>query len=385
MYSFNFHKTTNISIFSIIFVLLSILVIAATANAATFTVTRTDDRNATCNSGVDCSLREAVKASFTETTNDTIDFISGLTSITLTDEIAVISAGTLVINGPGANILTIDGGSGTNRIFYVNADVIIKGVTFTGGNGTGQQRSGYGGAIYALGGTLTLDSVHITGNSTPSGIGGGVTFDGGLDRLINSTISGNTANSCAGFANIANRVTIINSTISDNTAQDFGGGFCNNNNNSVTTLRNVTITNNTASEGGGIWIINGTMDFMNTIVAGNTASKGFPEIYKISKITSSGYNFVGDSLGDSANTNNSIDYQSTDILDTNPMLDMLQNYGGTTPTHSLLLGSPAINAGDNTNAPATDQRGFVRISGGIIDIGAFEVFTPKARKKIRFF
>jgi hypothetical protein len=42
---------------------------------------------------------------------------------------------------------------------------------------------------------------------------------------------------------------------------------------------------------------------------------------------------------------------------------------------ALLPGSPAINAGDNTNAPANDQRGpgFPRIVGGTIDIGAFEV------------
>jgi hypothetical protein len=41
---------------------------------------------------------------------------------------------------------------------------------------------------------------------------------------------------------------------------------------------------------------------------------------------------------------------------------------------ALLLGSPAIDAGDNTGAPAYDQRGpgFPRIVNGIIDIGAFE-------------
>jgi hypothetical protein len=40
-----------------------------------------------------------------------------------------------------------------------------------------------------------------------------------------------------------------------------------------------------------------------------------------------------------------------------------------------LPGSPAIDAGDNTDAPIWDQRGpgFRRIVKGIIDIGAFEV------------
>jgi hypothetical protein len=55
------------------------------------------------------------------------------------------------------------------------------------------------------------------------------------------------------------------------------------------------------------------------------------------------------------------------------MLGPLQDNGGPTQTMALLSGSPAIDAGDNTGAPDTDQRGFARIVGGTIDIGAFEV------------
>ena len=57
------------------------------------------------------------------------------------------------------------------------------------------------------------------------------------------------------------------------------------------------------------------------------------------------------------------------------MLGPLQDNGGPTFTHALLTGSPAIDAGDNTDAPLFDQRGpgFPRIVNGIIDIGAFEV------------
>jgi hypothetical protein len=42
---------------------------------------------------------------------------------------------------------------------------------------------------------------------------------------------------------------------------------------------------------------------------------------------------------------------------------------------ALLDGSPAIDAGDNTDAPEWDQRGegFSRIAGKNIDIGAYEV------------
>jgi hypothetical protein len=63
-----------------------------------------------------------------------------------------------------------------------------------------------------------------------------------------------------------------------------------------------------------------------------------------------------------------------------PLLDPLADNGGPTFTHALLPGSPAINAGDlNAQAgidgfPEFDQRGlpFVRVSGGRIDMGAFE-------------
>jgi hypothetical protein len=53
----------------------------------------------------------------------------------------------------------------------------------------------------------------------------------------------------------------------------------------------------------------------------------------------------------------------------------LQDNGGPTFTRALLPGSPAINAGDNTDAPPFDQRGpgFPRIVGSTIDIGAFEL------------
>ena len=55
------------------------------------------------------------------------------------------------------------------------------------------------------------------------------------------------------------------------------------------------------------------------------------------------------------------------------MLGALADNGGLTKTHALLTGSPAIDAGNDALAPATDQRGVVRAAGGQSDIGAFEV------------
>ena len=51
-----------------------------------------------------------------------------------------------------------------------------------------------------------------------------------------------------------------------------------------------------------------------------------------------------------------------------------------TLTHALLPGSPAINAGDDSAAPATDQRGVPRPQGLRSDIGAYERGPDCARR-----
>jgi hypothetical protein len=60
------------------------------------------------------------------------------------------------------------------------------------------------------------------------------------------------------------------------------------------------------------------------------------------------------------------------LIGGDPKLGPLADNGGPTKTHALLPGSPAIDAGANTGAPATDQRGFPRIVGAAIDIGSYE-------------
>ncbi|MCA1638173.1 MAG: hypothetical protein LC768_07535 [Acidobacteria bacterium] len=357
---------------------------------------------------LECSLRAAVEQANNLVSNDRVLFnLPSNSTIILTTvnggEIPIIDTegisnniGALEIIGTGANNLTIDGGEGTNRIFYIiRALVAISGVTLTGGNGTSAIMSGSGGAIIANTATLILNGVHVTTNS---GFGnssaGGVFFNGGANhRIINSTFSANTvAGNCGGFLASGSSLTVVNSTISGNIAGSYGGGLCNTGTN--VTLRNVTITNNTAREGGGILLGGGTLNFGNTIVAGNTATHAIaPEIRftsSIGTITSAGGNLIGDSPGDSTNTETfAITYHPTDIRDVNPLLGALQNNGGTTPTHALLVGSPAVDAGLNAlavdpfngTALAFDQRGvgFPRIRDGngdgttIVDIGAFEV------------
>src|SRR5262249_21137287 len=66
---------------------------------------------------------------------------------------------------------------------------------------------------------------------------------------------------------------------------------------------------------------------------------------------------------------------SNNLLNVNPMLSPLGDHGGPTETITLLLGSPAIDAGDPhfTPPPSTDQRGLSRVVDGRVAIGAIEV------------
>src|SRR5205823_11993166 len=74
-------------------------------------------------------------------------------------------------------------------------------------------------------------------------------------------------------------------------------------------------------------------------------------------------------------------FVASDLLGTlgspiDPRLGPLQANGGQVPTRALLSGSPAIDAGDNANAPFGDGRGLPRIINGTIDIGAYEFGAP---------
>jgi hypothetical protein len=70
---------------------------------------------------------------------------------------------------------------------------------------------------------------------------------------------------------------------------------------------------------------------------------------------------------------------SSDTLHDDPLLGPLADYGGGRRTVPLLLGSPAIDAGIDTNFRALtyDERGapFARNLGAAVDIGAYE-FDP---------
>ncbi len=320
--------------------------------------------------GSQCTLRAAVEQANVLASDDVITFLPTITQVNVNDQITINNNGSLQITGNGANATTINGAFGNSRFFLVNATVTISEVLLTGARA---------GAIATQSGSLTLDRVYVIGNSGTAG--GGVYFGAGNNYILNSTFQNNNASAnCGGFQSGGSANTtlmIVNSTFSGNFGGTSGGAGCVDN--GIVTIRNTTITNNTARIGGGVFLIGGTANFGNSVIAGNNITgTGGVEFHSVMgiKATSVGNNLVGDAPGDAANTGTPIIYQSTDIIDTPPNLSTLNNNGGTTPTHALLANSPAINAGNNANViGATDQRGFTRIVGGTVDIGAFEVQT----------
>jgi hypothetical protein len=203
--------------------------------------------------------------------------------------------------------------------------------------------------------------------------GGGIQNESSATlNITNSTISGNTAASTGGgIQNETNAtLSITNSTISGNIAASTGGGI--RNVVGTTTLRNVTIANNTSTTSAGGISNTGTVNIGNTIVANNN-SVASPDVS--GTFADQGNNLIGKSDGSTGFTNGIV---GTIAAPVNPLLGALANNGGSTQTHALLTGSPAINAGNNTGAPAIDQRGAARPpfgtgNGANVDIGAYEV------------
>jgi N-acetylneuraminic acid mutarotase len=273
---------------------------------------------------------------------------------------------------PGA-LLDVSGSSVTNnsgRGIYNNAE---GGGAATVGITDSILSNNSGNAIYSHGWSCTfcgngITRVQITNSSITDNPGGSIYADTGgyccpvTVSITNSTVSGNAG--AAVYNSTLSTTGVSNSTISNN-----GSG----------------IYSDLGVASGGAYIDNSTMSDNNVeIYAGYNGTYIENTIFKVSPgghsivsnygpVTSNGYNVSSDDGGG---------YLSGpgDQINTDPLLGPLQDNGGPTFTHELLPGSPAINAGDPNfvGPPDYDQRGpdYVRVRGGRIDVGSFEVQSP---------
>ncbi len=226
-----------------------------------------------------------------------------------------------------------------------------------------------GGILNYQIGTLNITNSTFSNNSADQG-GGIFNFNLNANTVVtNSTFFGNSAEDSGGAIYNGFSLTVTNSTISGNSANVYGGGIYNNNLHSVLTVANSTLTNNSAGKGDGIYNgENGTFNYVNTIIA----------------------NFMtgGDCVNDGAigtNLKNLVEDGSCAAeFSGDPKLGPLADNGGQTQTHALLIGSPAIDNGDITSCPATDQRGVPRPQGAGCEIGSYEfaffVYLPLVLK-----
>jgi len=342
--------------------------------------------------------------------NDTITFASTLQgTINVQSELPTLNA-SVAIQGPGDN----PGGLGS-RLNVDNGQFFVGSTATVAISGLGI----YSTAIENDGGTLIVSGCNIgtggLGNSGTATVSDCYFFGNSIDNYGMMTISNSI---CEGEYGAASGITNSGMlTVNYSTFYDIIGSAVSNQ--GTVDINNHTLTGN-AGMGAGIYMSAGTLNINSSTLAGNSTMGDFGgglyiaggtasinnstfadnqglggDIYNaagpsalqmydtiladdmIGSVTSLGHNLINNLDGSG--------FAASDLLNVNPLLGPLQDNGGASAgvplaqhvlqTMALLPGSPAIDAGDNTNAPAYDQRGpgFPRIVNGTIDIGAFEV------------
>ena len=353
-----------------------------------------------------CSLRAAVRVADTSLRHTTIILPAGHYRLTipprsraddpLTD--VDLSRGALkllrpvTIAGSGARQTVVDG-TGITRVFANFTTATITGLTITGGFMppiSPLLPLPIGGAGVANIGALRLLRVAVSGNHADFGAGI-FNYPFSFLTISDSVVNGNSGLEAAGIRFDSGGL-VVNTTITGNTAvsradrpgteSGFGAGVdARGATPSTLNFVNSTIAGNSASKGGaGINVAQGYPPFIiglplaqsvlvrNTIVAGNSTAAGSANCNSrgIVRFRSRGHNLASD---------RSCPFRlPSDLPNTNPLLGPLANNGGPTNTLALLPGSPAINAGGSAGCPATDQRGVPRPAGHC-DVGAFQ-FVP---------
>ncbi|WP_417382109.1 choice-of-anchor Q domain-containing protein [Gimesia sp.] len=244
---------------------------------------------------------------------------------------------------------------------YQFADTATVGRTTFSENTSG----GRAGAVY-VGSSATFDVSQSLFVLNDAGSRGGAIFNEGIVTSTNVTFSANHAGTRGGAIFNTGRLTLLNNTLTLNNADQTGGG-----------ISNDSVENTSAF-----------VSLSNTIVAENSGFLGNPDLGGAYDTTTSFNNLIGD-IGAATGLTDELYGNIIGTLGApiDPKLGGLLDNGGPTKTHTLLAGSPALDAGKDTdpvtdpvfNAPDVDQRGDHRpmkgIEGGTeaVDIGAVEV------------
>jgi hypothetical protein len=272
------------------------------------------------------------------------------------------AGGTLIVNSTliqGNTSVRAGGGVEDNASITTLTDVDLI------GNETGPT-PGNGGGFHSTGASTVNILAGMVMSNTAAAEGGGVWNSGAgtmnVDKVViayNSAEGTTATRGGGGVFNVGGPLHVSNSTIGENSAANNGGGV-----KSIggeTMLTNVTINDNTdTGDVSSIFAMTGTVTLRNSIVASSDDSPLC----------------AGDIVDESAPNLASDDSCGASIVD-DPMLQALQDNGGSTMTYALDESSKAVDAGDDVICAAApinnfDQRGFTRLRGVHCDLGAFE-------------
>ncbi len=326
--------------------------------------------------------------------------------------------GSVIADNLGSGIHTVANASRAGWPVAIDTSVIARNV------GDGVSCGGYRGAsvlatqITDNGGVGLGCNASVLRSTLSGNRAGGIAADSVV--LVDSAVFGNQASDGGGIR-IANsyhgtggHLAVINSTISGNEAESSGGGIYQYT--GTTVIESSTITGNTAVVGGGLFkrfydewgwgddILVEATRIHNTIVAGNAATSdpdlrsGLPSAWEFILPVALSYSLIGEP-GDAYITDA---IPGSNRFGEDPQLGLLQDNGGPTKTHAPRLGSPALDSGDPSSLfpplydcswllssdscgltpPDWDQRGegFARVRNGRIDMGACELRAGEVLK-----
>ena len=379
-----------------------------------------------------CSIQSGINVA---STGDIVEVAAGTyEKITMKSGVVIQGAGqgiSIIDGGASGSVVTANG---------VDSSAKLDGFTITNGNATygggmdsinssptvsnctfsGNTASYYGGGMRIAFSSPTVTNCTFSGNTSVEN-GGGMGNNNSSPNVINCTFSGNSAVYGGGMYNdSSSSPTVTNCTFSENTAGIEGGGM-HSHNYSSPTVTNCTFSGNSADYGGGmVHYDNSTPTVTNCTFSGNSAVligggmyNGYQSSSTVTNCTFSG-NTVGnysgggmynDTYSSSTVTNCvlwggspdelsslssafSITYsdiqggfEGTGNINADPMFvdpDGLDNVVGTEDDDlHLTTGSPCIDTGTSSGAPATDLEGNPRPQGAGYDMGAYEFLLAK--------
>jgi CSLREA domain-containing protein len=386
--------------------------------AATFVVTSTADivdantADGLCKTaGGVCTLRAAIQQADAFGGTNRIEVPRGtyllnpalgrLTLGNVANVLTIVGTGAPT-TGPftGVDVTYIDGQNATGIFLLGGGTVTLDNLNIQRGRvdvtSPGEFGSCAGAAVYASGDntTVNITSSYIRLNSSTNGSGGAICIDDAVVNIDRTYVAYNQSTYGGAGIRVFPGISVLNltnSTVAANQVKadgSTGGGIRAQGNISVT---NSTIANNGApGGGGGLHVAAGTATIRNSTIAanglntqvlvGDDEGQLIIESSIVEGNVTCGIISVGTitSLGHNLENRNTCGFTGPgDLINTHSGIQFTEFGGGPTPVFPLPANSVAIGAGSNPLGLAFDQRGFPRVQGASVDIGAYEAEVPE--------